>query len=467
MMNRKLILSVVLWTVTMPLLAQPVDRMRALEKAQRFMHDKGYSFSVRQPLQRAQEQQQPYYIFHSDNGQGFVIVSGEESAPAIIGYSTVGKFDEQNMPPALQAWLNDYADRVSYVQQNHLSFSHRAAGNLGTPIKNATAKWNQTPPFNQQCPEVEAFADSKCTTPYTNNGKTYEKNIAAAGCMAVALSIIMKYHQYPKATTAEIPARMNHVYETQDYSDPNNPVTIWERFSDPAIPAGAALEWDKVIDDYYVRDETGYFTPDEQGQPKQTGTNEQKQAVAKLMRIVASAIGMQYGLGEIVGSSTNSAAMLDGARKYLGFHNATLHTESSYASAQEFQQALYNELKAAGAVFFSAQSKEGGHSMVIDGYSTEDFFSINWGWGGYCDGNYRLSSPNPESQGEKIEKGAGYTEDQEFVSGLYADTPTAVVGVKDALRSHSGKAYNLQGQQVAGDAHGIVIMNGKKVVKKR
>ena len=43
--------------------------------------------------------------------------------------------------------------------------------------------------------------------------------------------------------------------------------------------------------------------------------------------------------------------------------------------------------------------KRQGHAFVIDGYKDESF-SVNWGWGGYCDGFYRIGALNPEYDGK-------------------------------------------------------------------
>ncbi len=41
----------------------------------------------------------------------------------------------------------------------------------------------------------------------------------------------------------------------------------------------------------------------------------------------------------------------------------------------------------------------GGHSFIIDGYKDESF-SVNWGWGGYCNGSTQIGALNPESEGK-------------------------------------------------------------------
>lgn len=37
------------------------------------------------------------------------------------------------------------------------------------------------------------------------------------------------------------------------------------------------------------------------------------------------------------------------------------------------------------------------HAFVVDGYSLNDYFHVNWGWGGNCDGYYLLSYLHPKS----------------------------------------------------------------------
>ncbi len=56
-MNKKFIWTVVLCTVTMSLMAQPVSRLQAQEKAKTFMQGKECSFNAAQSRQRAQQEQ--------------------------------------------------------------------------------------------------------------------------------------------------------------------------------------------------------------------------------------------------------------------------------------------------------------------------------------------------------------------------------------------------------------------------
>ena len=58
-----------------------------------------------------------------------------------------------------------------------------------------------------------------------------------------------------------------------------------------------------------------------------------------------------------------------------------------------------------------------GHSFVLDGYTTQDYFGVNWGWGGYCNGYFRLDAMNPSGSG------IGGTDH-------YNDSQNALIGVQ-------------------------------------
>ena len=44
------------------------------------------------------EESHPYYIFNSQNDEGFVIISGDDTLPTILGYSDNGFLDEKTLP---------------------------------------------------------------------------------------------------------------------------------------------------------------------------------------------------------------------------------------------------------------------------------------------------------------------------------------------------------------------------------
>lgn len=77
---------------------------------------------------------------------------------------------------------------------------------------------------------------------------------------------------------------------------------------------------------------------------------------------------------------------------------------------------LREEIDANRPVLYAASDPtRGGHAFVIDGYKDESF-SVNWGWGGYCDGFYQIGALNPESEG--MPTGDKYNVGQSAVFGM-------------------------------------------------
>ncbi|MBQ1583603.1 MAG: Spi family protease inhibitor, partial [Muribaculaceae bacterium] len=52
-----------------------------------------------------------YYVFTGNQG-GYVIVAGDDRAPAVLGYSDNGTFDSQDIPEAMQYLLEGYAAQI-------------------------------------------------------------------------------------------------------------------------------------------------------------------------------------------------------------------------------------------------------------------------------------------------------------------------------------------------------------------
>ncbi len=60
---------------------------------------------------------QPYLYAVTDTRQsGFVLVSGDERFNAVLGYSDVSNFDEQNMPENMRVFLQGYIDEMKYLE---------------------------------------------------------------------------------------------------------------------------------------------------------------------------------------------------------------------------------------------------------------------------------------------------------------------------------------------------------------
>ena len=121
-----LVLAVVCATTTM---ANPIDEETARQNALQFIHQSqkmkhvrgvipmSMSFTVDRNI--ATHGMQPMlYAVNVGDGDGFVIVSGDDEAEPILGYAEEGVISYNDLPDNMRSWLEGYADEIAWVQTN-------------------------------------------------------------------------------------------------------------------------------------------------------------------------------------------------------------------------------------------------------------------------------------------------------------------------------------------------------------
>ncbi len=303
------------------------------------------------------------YVFNVDNSGGFVIVSNDDRTEPVLGYSDSGSFAPDNMPENMRAWLQGYADEIAWLKKHPdaaVSTSRRTGeseSNIKTPIKPLVqTKWNQGKPYNNQCPCYYKNDDDSYSysIDYKNNYKH-----CATGCVATAMAQVMNYHQWPVRATKNI----------SSYT--------WKGNDMPSL-APVNFDWNNMRLDY-----SGGYTVDE------------ATAVATLMKHCGYALEMNYGPSS--GAFTHSVA--NALKNYFDYKATTTYVNRSFYSYANWIELIYHEIANSRPVVYGGQSTGGGHEFVCDGYQGEDYFHINWGWGGMSDSYFKLSALDPEAQG--------------------------------------------------------------------
>ena len=59
-----------------------------------------------------------YYVFTDNNNGGWVVVSADDGAIPVLGYSENGYFDIDAMPCNMRAWLDGYCSQIEYLQSH-------------------------------------------------------------------------------------------------------------------------------------------------------------------------------------------------------------------------------------------------------------------------------------------------------------------------------------------------------------
>lgn len=288
--------------------------------------------------------QTAYYIFSNEAG-GFVIISGDERTEDVLGYSSEGVFDADNMPDNMKGWLDEYATQIAYIQEHGLSSSSiRKIESYPAIDPMLTTTWDQGSPYNDECPDF--FGQGKCIT----------------GCGATAMAQLMYYHREKSVTEtlATIPA-----YTTQSYN-----------INVDAIPAGSPIDWDNMLDSY-----NGSEAPAEE------------LAVSNLMKYCGASVKMDYSM--YWSSSSNDEICL-ALKAFFNYNYSTAwEYRDNYPTGEEWDNLIYKELTNNRPVMYSGESDNGGHFFICDGYDGNGYYHINWGWGGSCDGYFLLSTLDP------------------------------------------------------------------------
>lgn len=287
----------------------------------------------------------PYYAFNLE--QGYVIVSGDDEMTELVGYAENGFFDAENVPPQMQLWLDGYAEYVAAVQSGKAKARKILLSDSPSVVVEplVTTKWNQDAPFNNFAPE------------YTDDNNTTQR--CATGCAATAMAQIMKFHNWPEQGVG------HYSYEHQSFG------TISSDFSKHVY------DWTNMIDRY----NNGEYS------------NVQADAVALLMKDCGVSLNMNYG--PVSGASIYSYT--PAFKNYFRYSSRTVNR--SGCETAEFTKIITDELQEGRPIIYCGTGEDGGHAFVVDGYDTNYFLHVNWGWGGYSDGYFDMNYMDPAGLG--------------------------------------------------------------------
>lgn len=287
----------------------------------------------------------PYYAFNLE--QGYVIVSGDDEMTELVGYAENGFFDAENVPPQMQLWLDGYAEYVAAVQSGKAKARKILLSDSPSVVVEplVTTKWNQDAPFNNFAPE------------YTDDNNNTQR--CATGCAATAMAQIMKFHNWPEQGVG------HYSYEHQSFG------TISSNFSEHVY------DWTNMIDRY----NNGEYS------------NMQADAVALLMKDCGVSLNMNYG--PVSGASIYS--YYPAFKNYFRYSSRTVNR--SGCETAEFTKIITDELQEGRPIIYCGTGEDGGHAFVVDGYDTNYFLHVNWGWGGYSDGYFDMNYMDPTGLG--------------------------------------------------------------------
>lgn len=278
------------------------------------------------------------YIINNPSG-GWVLVAADDAIDRkVLGYSTIGRFNDQNLPEGVQWLLDEYSKGIASYKKAAVATTNntRTDGSV-SPLLGDIA-WDQFSPYNELCPEV--------------NGEK-----SAAGCVNIAVAQIMRYYNYPEKGIG------SHYYEWND-------TRLSVDFSK------SEYRWDLIKPTYSGNEST-----------------QEKEAVAKLIYDVAVANESMFAPGA-TGSSFNLYNFLT----HFNYDPGLTPVIRDQCKAKDYEEILRAELNEGRPVYVEGGSgTAGGHSFVCDGYDQDGYFHYNFGWGAEWNGYFLCSATGFDS----------------------------------------------------------------------
>lgn len=326
-----------------------------------------------------------FYVFSTASRT--IIASADDVAVPLLGYIDSGNFDPARMPPQMKSFLESYsAEIAAFTASGHIHITKAAASRAERQAIEPLCRtgWNQDDPYNVLCP-------------VKNGVRTY------TGCVATAMAQAMKYFNYPPKGSGSVSYGWNGQTLSLDLS-------------------ATEFDWGNMADTYL-----GGTTP------------AQNKAVGVLMQACGYVVGMNYGTADDGGSGAPSIAIVPGLVNYLNYDKATDLVYRDMFTLDDWNRKIYDNIRNIGPVVYCGSSSTGGHAFVIDGYSSDDFFHVNWGWGNAYDGYFKLSALNPDGQGIGGYEG-GYNYNQTAVVGMRkpvagSQKPAPTMGIFGTLKA--------------------------------
>lgn len=301
---------------------------------------------------------------------GYIVISADDTLPPVIAYSTTSAFsapDGDLLEELIQYDLSlrlRQIELLSDAQRRDISNDWNALLNrepqrdfeqwppVGYSPTQGWIKtlWNQNGPYNMFCP-IDPVTGIR----------------SIAGCPSVAMAQIVNYHQTINATVFS---------DADDYLHNYAGRTYW---IDDAAAVRDFPTWPEL--------NTLLDTMMHHYRYQEAQTDEDMGALVYALGVAAHQVYTSAGSG------TFSVSQAYAGMQRFAFEGMELITTDSPATYDHIAQNMMDAKPVLLAVVTPAW--DAGHNVVVDGYNTDDFFHLNFGWGGSYNGWYLLPSQIP------------------------------------------------------------------------
>ena len=358
-MKRLSLFGLVLMIAVSAAFAAPVDMNRAMNCGQKFVYNtlgqKSATFSLAY-TQVSEAGTDALYVFNYEGG--YVVVAADDRAHPILGYGEGESFDVNNIPEGLKYFLGYYARQIQYAIDNDLPVDLEIAEQWYLVDKEGvmsrtrgekavnpllTTTWDQGWPYNYYAPA--------CSSYWTNNH-------CYAGCVATAMSQVMKYWNWPETGVGE------HSYTTSTYPGGGQALSV--NFGN------TTYEWNIMPNSC-------------------SSANAGAMAVALLMYHCGVAVDMDYDPN---GSGAHTEDVPDAVVDHFRYASCTEVKYRDLFNRTDWEDMLIAQLDQGFPMVYAGTDNSGGHAFNCDGYNAQRYFHFNFGWSGSYNNYYMVEALN-------------------------------------------------------------------------
>ncbi|MFO8145247.1 MAG: C10 family peptidase [Candidatus Syntrophosphaera sp.] len=360
---KKTLLCVALILFYALLLAGNVSLEQASEAAGTYLEKLGYQGSCVLDREIGPEPGSAYVFQLAP--RGYIVAGGSDELPPVLAWSLQNSFaagDGDLLAELLEA---DIALRLEHMDAAAREDNRNLWRNLNPsrddfqqwPPEGSTftggwikTQWTQNSPYNDLCP-IDPVSEQR----------------SVAGCPAVAMAQIVNYYQTINGTAFTDADDYYHSYAGRNFWIDN----------DHALHGFPS--WPQL---------NGYLA--DMMQHYKYGQDQTPTDMAALVYACGVAMEQVYSSA---GSGTFAVAQAFAGFQRFGFQSMELLTDAAPDLYDRMAQNMMDAQPVHLAVVTPAW--DAGHNVVVDGYNTDGFFHLNFGWGGPYSGWYLLPDQIP------------------------------------------------------------------------
>lgn len=331
-------------------------------------------FFITESLLITTENENPLCYVFKLHPTGYIIVTGSYNLPPIIAYSFTNEYgDDQEHNPLSDLLVMDLTLQlrvISLIPQSTLEERHRQWESYTQGIPLPTERYEQWPPEGSTPTGGWLRENWHQNAPYNNFCPldiSHGGSRSVAGCPAVAMAQILNFHNTTMNVGFDDNDDYYHSYLGNNYWIDNNYV----QYGFPSFPQ---------LNSYLSTVQSHY-------QNQIPLTNDDKASLTFACGVAATQV---YAAG---GSGTFGVAQAYDA--YERFNCTTIDLLDS--SDPDLYERLLNNMKDARPAHLAVVNQQWtvGHNVVVDGYNTNGYYHINFGWGGSYNGWYLIPEELP------------------------------------------------------------------------